>query len=373
MAVPFDSKEFEYRKFSFSASPNPFWCLYEDAFPVTERRPKPMFLETMKKENFVTETIWVNAEPLALIFWWNFDTTVYIEHLAVMQKQRNNGLGGRILEDFFRRFPFGTTFIIEVEPPENELARRRIEFYKRHGMFLNEYPYEQPGYKDIFKPLPLKLMTYPCAISEEASNHFKNKLVPEIYFMAFGPREIFAKISDLKPLCVDMDGTLLNGDSMAIGFYKLLKKNPLMAFPIASWLIKGGRYVFKNEITKRAKLDVKSLPYRKSMLDFVISEREKGRELVLATASMQETADKVAEYLGIFDRAVGSKNGENLRAANKRKFLVDLFGFRGFDYAGNSNADLEVWEAADKIIFAGKNRTALRKIQETGRLFKKFE
>jgi 4-hydroxybenzoate polyprenyltransferase len=54
----------------------------------------------------------------------------------------------------------------------------------------------------------------------------------------------------------------------------------------------------------------------------------------------------VAEHLGVFDQVLASDGVSNLAGANKAAALVERYGHGGFDYAGNSAADIEVWQAA---------------------------
>jgi len=57
-----------------------------------------------------------------------------------------------------------------VEPPEDELSRRRVQLYRRLGFTLNDGSYFQPPFYGNPKPLPLMLMsTRPLSASEFAS------------------------------------------------------------------------------------------------------------------------------------------------------------------------------------------------------------
>jgi apolipoprotein N-acyltransferase len=53
---------------------------------------------------------------------------------------------------------------------------------------------------------------------------------------------------------------------------------------------------------------------------------------------------------------LGSDGKTNLRSGNKLKALVENFGERGFDYAGNSSADLAVWRGAREAIVVNAGR-----------------
>jgi 4-hydroxybenzoate polyprenyltransferase len=67
---------------------------------------------------------------------------------------------------------------------------------------------------------------------------------------------------------------------------------------------------------------------------------------VLVTASDRLLAEPVAAHLQLFDEVIATDDAENLAGRNKGELLVKRFGDRGFDYAGNSKADLAVWAHA---------------------------
>ena len=50
--------------------------------------------------------------------------------------------------------------VLEVEPPNDPVAMRRIGFYERHGFTVNaDYPYFQPALTPGGSPIPLHLLT----------------------------------------------------------------------------------------------------------------------------------------------------------------------------------------------------------------------
>ncbi len=168
-----------------------------------------------------------------------------------------------------------------------------------------------------------------------------------------------------KPLCFDLDGTLIATDSLAESLLLILKTTPLYFFLLPFWLIRG-KYNFKSQIEQHSNISPDKLPYIENVLEFAKAEKAKGRMIVLATASMQGIGDKIANYLGIFDLVIGSKNGINLRSSHKRDELVSLFGEKGFDYAGDSKADIKVWKSADKAIVVQANDSVLKAAQANG-------
>ena len=65
--------------------------------------------------------------------------------------------------------------------PENEMAVRRIGFYKRNGFFLNEYPYLQPAISKGGNEVPLLIMTYGRNITKEEFEALREVLYRIVY------------------------------------------------------------------------------------------------------------------------------------------------------------------------------------------------
>ena len=151
------------------------------------------------------------------------------------------------------------------------------------------------------------------------------------------------------PLCVDLDGTLIRSDLLYEALARLSKGGvvPLVQAPF--WLSRG-RAGFKREVARRVVLEASSLPYNERLVEFLRAEKSRGRRLVLVTASDVRWAEQVAAHLELFDEVMGSDGTTNLEGETKARALVERFGDRGFDYAGNGPADLPVWKKARRAI-----------------------
>lgn len=147
------------------------------------------------------------------------------------------------------------------------------------------------------------------------------------------------------PLVVDLDGTLVKTDLLVETASLFAAQHPLHALSLFGWLLRG-RAVLKAELAAAVELDAATLPYNEPLVEWLRSERARGREIVLATASHRLLADRVAQHLGLFDAVLATEGGNNLKAGRKREVLVARYGERGFDYVGNDRADLAVWPAA---------------------------
>jgi 4-hydroxybenzoate polyprenyltransferase len=137
----------------------------------------------------------------------------------------------------------------------------------------------------------------------------------------------------------------------------LLKRNPLYIFLLPYWAFQGP-YALKSQLAARVQIDVESLPYRTDFLAFLRAEHAKGRRLILATGSPLAFAQQIAAHLGLFESVLASADGVNLTSSRKSAALNSLFGQAGYDYAGNSRADLAVFETARETVIVAPDRAA---------------
>jgi phosphoserine phosphatase len=158
------------------------------------------------------------------------------------------------------------------------------------------------------------------------------------------------------PLVVDLDGTLIKTDLLWESLAQYLRRNPLGIFPVLFWWTRG-RAFLKRQLSDRVRVDPVTLPFNEKFLAWLREQKASGRKIVLATASDFKAAKPVADHFGIFDDVLASDGRTNLRGANKLKALVEKFGERGFDYAGNSSVDLAVWRGAHAAIVVNASRS----------------
>ena len=176
--------------------------------------------------------------------------------------------------------------------------------------------------------------------------------------------------SGTRVLCVDLDGTVIRGDLVWECLVSLIKKNPLSALKVPFWLL-AGRAHLKTQLARSTQLDVASLPYRQDVLDFLKERRAAGFQIVMVTAAAQEMATRVADHLGVFDACYGSSDGENLKGRSKAEFLRQKFGDSGFEYLGDSPADLPVWRSSSSSHVVGNQNLVRRAASKAllGRVF----
>lgn len=175
-----------------------------------------------------------------------------------------------------------------------------------------------------------------------------------------------------RPVCVDLDGTLLRTDLLIESVFQLLKRNILLVFILPVWLVQGKAHL-KAEIARRVELDVALLPYNGSFLTYLKDEYAKGRQLILATASNEKYAHAVADHLGIFDKVVASNAVANLSGKNKLASLQIECNNRGFDYAGNAKVDLAIWSHAERVIVVNPDPGVLKDAEQLGKPVTHFD
>lgn len=163
------------------------------------------------------------------------------------------------------------------------------------------------------------------------------------------------------PLCVDLDGTLINSDTLAEGVVglgaDLRLAGALLKLPVS------GRAGFKHAVAQAHHLDPHLLPYNETLLDYLHAQKAAGRYLVLATAANVAIAEAVAGYLGIFDEVIASDDTHNLKGAAKAQALCERFGEQGFAYAGDSASDLAVWRLAGAAVVVNARPAVARRAE----------
>ncbi len=155
--------------------------LMEEAFPEEERRKYEKHKQLY--ENGCFEIFGKKDETgkvIAVMSIWNLEDVRYAEHLAVDPCLRGQKIGENLLQWVLKKNDL--PLVLEVELPENEIAKRRIGFYQRQGLYYNEYPYLQPPLQEGHGMLPLRLMTYPEKIDEKTYHRYEKQIHQKVYF-----------------------------------------------------------------------------------------------------------------------------------------------------------------------------------------------
>jgi 4-hydroxybenzoate polyprenyltransferase len=169
-------------------------------------------------------------------------------------------------------------------------------------------------------------------------------------------------MSDRTPLCIDCDGSLVHTDLMHEAILIALKHNPFRLLTMIVWMLRGRAY-FKLRLEELAVPDAALLPYRADVIALIREAKAQGRQIVLATASPPLFGRAVADHLGLFDHVLTTTAGTNLSSSRKAAALVSLYGARGYDYLGDTKADLAVWKQARIAYVVGAGTGLLAQAQ----------
>lgn len=162
--------------------------IMEASFPPDEHRPYEEQLELLENPNYqiyVAKEDDNSLEIQGFMAMWQFENISFIEHFAVDSKYRNTGLGSRMLceikEHLSRRI------CLEVELPDNDMAKRRIQFYKRNGLYYNDYPYIQPAISKGHNSIPLRIMTSGGVVIQSEYREIRDILYRDVYKVEHKP------------------------------------------------------------------------------------------------------------------------------------------------------------------------------------------
>jgi len=150
-----------------------------------------------------------------------------------------------------------------------------------------------------------------------------------------------APAATLRPLCVDLDGTLVKSDTLVDSLLVLMPASLLR-----------GKAAFKATVTQSISLDVAHLPYNREVVRYLQQERARGRDIYLATGADERLARRVAVHLGFFSGVLGSDGTTNMTGSRKLDSLRSSLGAVAFDYIGNDTPDLPLLASANQAMVA---------------------
>lgn len=150
---------------------NMVWNLYEESFPIAERRKLEDHKRAFADPRFHPLSVWEEEVLLGIVFYWEWDNYRYIEYLAVSHDLRGSGYGFQIIKHIRDS---QHTVILEIDPLENELSVRRLQFYERAGFTLTPYRFMHLPYRLDGVSQELLILSYPAMITKDQHIDFLN-------------------------------------------------------------------------------------------------------------------------------------------------------------------------------------------------------
>jgi 4-hydroxybenzoate polyprenyltransferase/phosphoserine phosphatase len=166
------------------------------------------------------------------------------------------------------------------------------------------------------------------------------------------------------PLVVDLDGTLIKTDTLYEAFAEGLRTRPLKTL-LKLLKLPLGVAAFKAAMMRDTTVDLDVLPLNDEVIAYVRAERAKGRPVWLVSAADQSIVEAIATRVGLFDRSIGSDGRINNKGVRKADLLQSLAP-DGFEYIGDSNADMKVWAKAKAAAHVGGGEGRKHTLQQRG-------
>ncbi len=161
---------------------NQIFNIMKEAFPVSEIRDYKSQEAVFEKYNYnIITSKGTDGKIRGFLSFWKLESFNFIEHIAVKEEFRGNGIGANLINTYLLQNPLLT--ILEVEVPNDEIKRRRINFYKRAQFYLNLYFYSQPSFVKGIQDIPMYIMSYPSPINFNEFIFLREKIYKNIYLV----------------------------------------------------------------------------------------------------------------------------------------------------------------------------------------------
>jgi 4-hydroxybenzoate polyprenyltransferase len=177
-----------------------------------------------------------------------------------------------------------------------------------------------------------------------------------------------SEIDNNIPICVDLDGTLLYGDTLLDSFALAMHSWPIL-IRIPGWILQG-KAALKDRLADNIKLNPEILPYNNTLIEFLRDQKELGKRLILVTAAHETIGHAINQYLCLFDDVIGSTEIRNLRGKEKARILIENFGYKQFCYIGNDRTDLQIWNVAESGIVVNATKKVIYKANKATKITK---
>ncbi|GAA4425222.1 GNAT family N-acetyltransferase [Pontibacter saemangeumensis] len=154
--------------------------LYEEAFPVYERRDYAQLLQLLDQPAMFFYAAMQDKLFVGFYIYWQLQGFCFLEHIAILPALQGQGYGRQLMQRIM--LETGAKLVLEVERPTNELSRRRISFYQNLGFALHaEHDYYQPPYQPGRQPVPLYLMAAPPLADPAEIAHVSSHIRQAVY------------------------------------------------------------------------------------------------------------------------------------------------------------------------------------------------
>lgn len=153
------------------------WDIYEQSFPLCEQRPLAEHIRALADPAFHYNLLTDTGRLIGLLSWWEWESAEgtpfrFGEHFAISPEMRGGGYGSQALE--YLLGDGKRLVLLEIDPPVDDISRRREQFYLRNGLVTNyEYDHVHPSFRPATPVHRLFLMSWPRALTPGEFKEFQ--------------------------------------------------------------------------------------------------------------------------------------------------------------------------------------------------------
>ena len=155
-------------------------------------------------------------------------------------------------------------------------------------------------------------------------------------------------------LCVDLDRTLLVGDSTWLVLLKILQssgsRSIFLKLPTLGWK------QFKVQAVDAINLDEIKWNIDHNVMGLISKRKNEGFRVHLVTGSGSAISSFIFRRYPCFDSHHHSTKNLKLKGKAKAIYLSEVFGERNFEYVGDSFKDVHVWRVSKSGYFPSRFR-----------------
>lgn len=156
--------------------------LYQISFPPHEQRKETSQREILSDADYHFDLIYEDELFVGLVLYWETADFVYIEHFCIQPELRGKQYGQKTLNLLQEK---QKTLILEIDPPVDDISKRRKQFYLRCGFAENPYPHVHPPYHPENHGHTLVLLSCPHEITPEQNRAFQRYLSQRVMHKVF--------------------------------------------------------------------------------------------------------------------------------------------------------------------------------------------
>lgn len=158
-----------------------FYQILSNNFPTKEIKEYNYMKDTFHAGLYQVLTLKDNDQIVGIMSFYQHDDFRFIDYFAIDGSLKGKGMGSKMLQYFINLDD--KMVILEVEHPEDEQSKRRIAFYQRNGLYINDqFEYFVPPVRNLKHRLYFHLMS-----SKRKINNIEfEKYYPQILKMVYG-------------------------------------------------------------------------------------------------------------------------------------------------------------------------------------------